>query len=364
LPATFANTDDPIKCETPESLSNTDSPSNAEANDSPSDAPSNAEANNTDASSDAPIHAPSNETKNLFESKSVTLDSPGTVSALLELPSVANRSCTALNFTGRGLSEVFADGRVVDTIAALPNLKSLKIGSYGISVPAGPLPLLLRPGTQLVEFCAIHLDGFALDSLVVLLESSPTLTSLSVISCKNMRHESLSSPLKLSEVMLSLPETLSELNLNWSVEICDLALLLLQPPHNHLTLLRRFSATRTFDSTVTAHDVPSKSFEDSLPVCATTPSSLSLCSNASSSACSVQAQPSGVLTLSLTEWNDFKSTYINCICKLDAVFFETLATKSNPFPDDALFPHLNADQFVERSHPNLPSFASSRDRKQ
>jgi hypothetical protein len=67
----------------------------------------------------------------------------------------------------------------------------------------------------------------------------------------------------------------------------------------------------------------------------------------------VQAQPSGVLTLSLTEWNDFKSTYINCICKLDAVFFETLATKSNPFPDDALFPHLNADQFVERSHPKL-----------
>ena len=377
LPATFANTDDPIKaqCDTPESLSNTDAPSdapsNAEANDSPSDAPSNAEANNTDASSDAPIHAPSDETEDHpFESKSVTLDSPGTVSALLELPCIANRSCTALTFTGRGLSEVFADGRVVETIAALPDLKSLKIGSYGISVPAGPLPLLLRPGTQLVEFCAIHLDGFALDSLVVLLESSPTLTSLSVISCKNMRHESLSSPLKLSEVMLSLPETLSELNLNWSVEICDLALLLLQPPHNHLTLLRRFSATRTFDSTVTAHDVPSKPFEDSLPVCATTPSSLSLCSNARSSACSVQAQPSGVLTLtpplSLTVWNGFKSTYINCICKLDAVFFETLATKSNPFPDDALFPHLSADQFVERAQqPKLACIRwPARERKQ
>ena len=384
LPATFANTDDPIKaqCDTPESLSNTDAPSdapsNAEANDSPSDAPSNAEANDTDAPSDAPSNAeandtdapsdaPSDETEDhTFESKSVTLDSPGTVSAFLELPSVANRSCTALTFTGRGLSEVFAAGRVVETIAALPNLKSLKIGSYGISVPAGPLPLLLRPGTQLVEFCAIHLDGFALDSLVVLLESSPTLTSLSVISCKNMRHESLSSPLKLSEVMLSLPETLSELNLNWSVEICDLALLLLQPPHNHLTLLRRFSATRTFDSTVTAHDVPSKSFEDSLPVCATNPSSLSLCSNASSSACSVQAQPSGVLTPAV--WNDFKSTYINCICKLDAVFFETLATKSNPFPpsaDDALFPHLNADQFVERAHPKLACIRwPSRERKQ
>jgi len=365
LPTASANTEDPIKAqsETPtyaiDSLSNTDSPSgapsNADASDSPSDAPSNAEASNTDT--------PSVEIEDhTFESKSVTLDSPGTVSALLELPCVANRSCTALNFTGRGLSEVFADGRVVETIAALPNLTSLKIGSYGISVPAGPLPLLLRPGTQLVEFCAIHLDGFALDSLVVLLESSPTLTSLSVISCKNMRHESLSSPLKLSEVMLSLPETLSELNLNWSMEICDLALLLLQPPHNHLTFLRRFSATRTFDSTVTAHVDPASSFVDSLPVCATTLSSLSLCSNASSSG--VQAQPSGVLTFAV--WKGFKSTYTNCICKLDAVFFETLAIKSNPFSDDALFPHLNAAQFVERAQqPKLACIRwPARERKQ